>query len=201
MHKNKETVKDDELKKKKINKDEELNDKAVRIFDEVLESDEKIIKVYRPDISQVYFINLFKPFVMYLMFVIVFFTLYFFPLGVSKSDSLIFLLFVTCLTVFLEVIVILITKLSLKNTYYLVTNYRIITSDGIFECNFNCLEMKNIKDVQIKWGVIDKLIGKKTGHINFFPTTKEFPVLHFYKVNKPLDIYLNLQEMIEKTND
>lgn len=202
MSKTKDEIQDDGMKKVKVSKKEKIENKTVRVFDEILDPNEKILMSLSPEKWKVYFTNLIKPFFVYLIFVMLFFVLFFVKGdGVSKEDALVFLYFISGLILILEVIVILITKKSTKNMYYIFTENRVVASQGLFGYDYKTLEIKHIKDVQLKWSFIDKLCGKKTGQLYFVSDDKSMQSILFYSVEKPLDVYLEIQEILEQNND
>ena len=84
--------------------------------------------------------------------------------------------------------------------YYIITESRVISSQGLLSCDFKWLELKNIKDVQLKWDFIDKLSRKKTGQIQFIPSDKSKSPVLFLNIENPLDVYIEIQETLEKNN-
>ena len=122
MSKGNDEVKDDLMRKQKVKKADKIENKTVRVFVDVLEPDEKIVKSLSPVKWRVYFANLFKPVCLYFLFLFMAVVLYVVEGdGVSKADALFFLCFITGLVCVLSLIIILITKKSVKNIYYITS--------------------------------------------------------------------------------
>jgi len=201
MPNNQENVEAKELKgksKSKLDKKEKFNNQVVRVFDGVLDDDEKIVKTYKPSKLGVYLMNILKPLMLYLFFVIVFLFLYFMPSDeLTKSDALLFLYFISGLTFLVEVGMFFISKRYLKNTYYVITNKRALLGSGFINFDIKSIELDNIQDVVLKWNFFDRLNLKKSGQIYFYGDDKSKNIL-FFATEKPLETYIEIQSFLEK---
>ena len=199
MQNKKEAIEAEELKKQKVDKKEDFNNKVVRIFDGALEDGEKVVKAFKPSKFGFYLYNLIKPFAVYCVFILLFIFLYLYPSeDLTKTDLLTVLYIITGLTILVEVAIVLITKKHLKNSCYIITNKRIIISYGFFETLFKFVKFEDIKDVQLKFSILDKFLGKRFGSIYFYPVDKKFNLICFYLTEKPLESYLDIEEVLEK---
>ncbi len=156
MPENKEPVHAEELKKvHKVDKQEKLNDGALRVLDGVFEQDEVIKKVYKPSKNKVFVWNLVKPIFIYSFFVLAFVFMFVFPADkMTQSDALVFLYAVSGIFVLMELYMILVSVKFMKNTFYVLTNKRLINSYGFFEVEYKWVELKDIDVVYNKKGKI-----------------------------------------------
>ena len=60
---------------------------------------------------------------------------------------------------------ILFAYLSLKNTYFAITNKRVIIQKGIIGRDFQYIDFDQIKNAEVNVGLWDKLFGKNSGSI------------------------------------
>lgn len=202
MKKTKEPVAAQELKNKKTEKKEIFNNKVVRVFDEVLDSDEKIAKAYKPSKVTMFISNMFKPLIVYFIFIVLFLFLYFNPSeALAKKDCLVVLYVISGLFILFEVVMLLITKRYLENACYIVTNKRVLMSYGFFDINHKFLNLQHVKDVELKWSIFDKINLKKSGQICFYPDEKNMNFVLFYSVDDALESYLEIEELIGVRND
>jgi len=167
QEKNNQSVEATELKNKvKTNKAEKFNDEIVRCFDNFLEDNEKILKANKPSKTKMYISNLMKPLVLYLIFLIGFVFMYCFPSeGLTREDSVFFIIFVTAFFVLIELLIFLFSAMYLRHTYFAITNKRILVLTGIFGTELKSLEISSIGSINVKMDFFDRIMNKKTGSI------------------------------------
>ena len=154
MQKNNNSVDAEELKKNKNkNKKDSVNDNAVRIFDDVLESDEEIKVSFRASKKKAILINALKPLIMVFCFLIICVFLYIFPIkNLSKDDVLIIIYFILGLFVLLEIYTIFSTEKYVNNNFLIVTNKHIILSYGFLSIDYKIIKLEDILGVLCKFG-------------------------------------------------
>ncbi len=141
-------------------------------FQEILNSNETIIKIYKPNrlkywISKV--LDLLLWVVVFAMIVLAFSFMQindteepvnaaFNPIGfaISFGISMAILLFLAVYLIFYY-----------RNLYYCVTNERVITRSGVFGTDFKTLDMQMIGAINVRVSLLDKIVKKDTGSINF----------------------------------
>ena len=195
------SIDDSELKKVRIrNSEEEIDNSVARIFDDVLNKDEKVVKALAPSKKMVYFIKLIKPLLVFFAFITITLVLYLHPKKfLNLSDFIICFVSVFVLTCIAEIIIFMVTKKALKTTFYLLTNKRIVISYGISRINFKSINTNNIKDVELKMGFISKLTRKKFGQI-VFTSTNEEELIIFDIIEKPLENYIQIENFLGDKN-
>ena len=162
MSQNEEKIESVELKKKtKINKEDKLENDVVRKFDGIFRPKETIIKSFKPKHNIVYLQNLLKPIFFSLLLLIVVFCINIKNMVLNKSDFIFVVCFIVALTIIVELIIFFITKQNLKNIYFVITNQRIIVSFGFLDIEFKSIDLKNIKDVELKFHILENLTRKK----------------------------------------
>ena len=86
-----------------------------------------------------------------------------------------------------------------KNTKYYVTDKRIIVQTGIISANYDTIYYKDIKNVSLKVGIIDKLL--KVGDIyidtgSILTSSSKNIMMTFLDVENPYEIYGKLQKIV-----
>ena len=154
MQKKNNSVDAEELKKnKKKNKQDFVDDNAVRIFDDVLESDEEIKVSFRASKKKAVLINALKPLIMVSCFLIVCVFLYIFPIkNLSKDDVLIIIFFILGLFVLLEIYIIFSTIKYVNNNFLIVTNKHIILSYGFLSVEYKIIKKEDILEILCRFG-------------------------------------------------
>lgn len=87
---------------------------------------------------------------------------------------------------------ILTAKKNWENTEYYVTNKRIIIVSGFIGMNYQTIFYKDINNVHLRIGIIDKLL--KVGDIYF--DTSENKMQFFLDLENPYDLYTKLQKIV-----
>ena len=87
---------------------------------------------------------------------------------------------------------VLTSKKNWENTEYYVTNKRIIIVSGFIGMNYQTIFYKDINNVHLRIGIIDKLL--KVGDIYF--DTSENKMQFFLDLENPYDLYTNLQKIV-----
>ncbi len=157
-------VQDQQMKGNKIS----LEDQVIRNFDEVLESDEKIIKGFKPNFARVFLSRLLLTGIPCLLIAIFGILTFLIPdQQMSYVTALIIMLVAIMLACLMFALSVWFTCLYYKNTYYCYTNKRIIIKTGIFAVDFKSLVFDSIVSSTIYVGLLDKLLRKNTGTVYF----------------------------------
>ncbi len=145
------------------------------LFDEILEKNERIIKIIKPNKSRyfkglcwMFFIPLFWPHLL-IMLVGTLFTLPYFLIR------------------------------AYKNTYYAYTNKRLIRRTGIFGNSYDSLEYKDITSTSVKVGFFDR--KGKTGSLLFVSPSShhEHPMIFAY-IQNPYQEMNEIKDCINSVN-
>ena len=139
------------------------------LFDNILDKDEKIEKVFKPQKSKFFFSVLLYWGLTFLIFALVGVFAVLFP-EEGMETELIYLLIPIGLWLVLMLFVLLFAIIHYKNLYYAYSNKRIIIRSGIFGVDFKSLDMSMIGAVNVYVSLIDKIVHKNTGSISFGST-------------------------------
>ena len=143
-----------------------LEDQLVRVFDDVLEVGEKIDKGYKPVKSKMFLSTLLPVILINLLLI----GLAIFNLTgeqISLTETLLGSLIPAGLAVVIYIFAILFASLKYKNTYYLLTNKRLIIRTGVLGIDFKSLDIININASFVNVSILDKILRKNTGSLKF----------------------------------
>ena len=140
-----------------------------RIFENILDKDEKIEKVFKPQKSKFFASILLYWGLTFLFFALVGVFAVLFPDEGMKVE-LIYLLIPIGVWVVLMLFVALFASIYYKNLYFAYSNKRIIIRSGIFGVDFKSLDMSMIGAVNVYVSLLDKIVRKNTGSIIFGST-------------------------------
>ncbi|MBQ3158465.1 MAG: PH domain-containing protein [Clostridia bacterium] len=195
-------IEDDTFAKgKKVKVD--FDDEVIRAFDLVLDSDEKIEKAIKPEKAKVYLSNIFSlvmPFLIMALFIVLVFCL---PSEEKASTGEIILATVlpSSLFVLSLVLVLIVSHLYYKNTFFASTNKRLIIRTGIFGVDYKSVDLENITANNIVESVLDKMLKKGTGTIKFMVLAEavgiENRAFAFSHIKNPYDVCKEIKERID----
>jgi len=177
------------------------------IFTSILDRNETVIKVYKPNKTKYMTKNL----------LLLIFPLAFALAGVlmamyvsdgeaapAVSDPLWALLPVG-VAVLVYVICAVLFAAYYNNLYFAYTDKRIMIRSGLFGVDFKCLDMKMVGATTVNVSVLDKILGKNTGTITFgsmaSPMTGDGKSSGggyvFTCIEAPYETYREIKELIE----
>lgn len=167
------------------------------MFDMILDSDEKIEKVFKPHKGKFMFSTLFGWVIMLLMFALVAVFAILFP-GEDVSVDKIYLLIPIGVFVASILIVWMFAEIYYKNLYFAYSNKRVIIRSGIFGVDYKSLDMSMIGAVNVYVSLIDKILKKNTGSIMFGSTASPIgygQTTSIYKFNNIVNPYETCKEI------
>ena len=143
---------------------------ADRLFDDILEQDEKIIKVIKPNKKRYwkapifpFAIPIFWPHFIFFMAITLFTAPYFFVRNYN-------------------------------NSFYAYTNKRLIVRRGSMKAYFKTLDYKLVNETSVEVGILDKSKNMTTGSLIFRNTAKR--KLSFDYVENPYELMKEIKECI-----
>jgi uncharacterized membrane protein YdbT with pleckstrin-like domain len=175
-------------------------------FDDIIEKDEQIIKVYKPN-KRKYAWSL----ALSLFFLLLFTCL---PIllgiiGVVEHNGAvagIAVLVIAIIGVLLILITVLLAVLYYKNKYYCYTDTRVIIRSGIFGIDYSSLEFRSLTATLVNVSLLDKILGGKTGTITFGSASSQItgggqngklnPYV-FRHIEKPYEVMKEIKEYIK----
>jgi len=199
-----EAVESDELKsnKTKVDKQDKLDSEAQRYFDDVLDSDEKIIKTFKPSKTKSYLANILKLFLPFLGIVIVSVLFFIDPESdIVLKEVLSTVGYISIIFVALEIGLIALTSIYIRNTYYVYTNKRVIIRTGIFGVDYKSLDIDKIGAVDVYVSLIDKIV-RNTGTIRFgsasSPINGQTTSYMFAHIKEPYKVCKEIKNYMEE---
>lgn len=184
------------------------------IFEPILDDNEKVIKVIKPNKFMMYFKDMFTTVVSFLgMYLVLLICL----MGATAEDPSAFppawktILVSLAVFVIITGVVLLVEWLFLhlyyKNVYYGYTNKRIVIRKGIFGVDYKSLDIKMIGASNVNVSILDKIMKKNTGTIQYgsmaSPITGTTPISNFVIANieDPYGLYKEMKSYISTVND
>lgn len=149
-----------------------------KVFKEILDQDEQIIKVFKPNKTRFLNIRLIFSIVWLVVIAIAFLVPAIFAIsgnmpmvdseGVDDSVNFGFFLLAMGILFILFIVLFLVTVIvTYKKTYYAYSNKRIIIRQGFIGVDYATLEMNMISTVLVNVGLLDKIVKPNTGTIRF----------------------------------
>lgn len=139
------------------------------LFNKILDNDEKIVKVFKPNKCKYFFSTLMYSGITLLIFALIGVFAVLFPDDGTQVDK-IFVLVPIGLYVLFMLLIWLFSAIYYKNLYYAYSNKRIIIRSGVFGIDFKSLDMSMIGAVNVYVSLVDKILRKDTGSIMFGST-------------------------------
>lgn len=135
------------------------------LFSHILDEDEKIIKVFKPNKCKFYWSAFVKYTISIGIFVLVSILSIF--LDTETNAKPIYALIPVGIYFVLLLLIMLLAKIYYKNLYFAYSNKRVIVRTGIFGVDFKSLDMSMIGAVDVYVSLLDKIIKKNTGSLSF----------------------------------
>lgn len=177
-----------------------------KIFEPILDADEKVIKVFKPHKGKMFTSVLFISFCCWCWFLIVA------AIGMLTDPETgeftpvewwIVLGICLGIVIFFTGITALFTALAYRNTYYAYTNKRVIIRKGVLGVDYKSLDMSMIGAIDVSVSVIDKIICKNTGSISYgsmaSPIAGQNGVMFkFSHIRAPYETYKEIKTVIDE---
>jgi hypothetical protein len=182
-------------------------------FTDIIEKDEKIIKVYKPNKKKfwwgigiiLFFSSIWAAILLVLGLVI--------PeehlVGDNGDSGKIPMLIIACVWLAFALISLVFVYLYYKNKYYCYTNRRVIIRSGIFGVDYASLEFKSLTATMVQVSLLDKILRTKTGTIKFGSASSQITggnsaygsaanPYTFRHIEKPYEVMREIKEHINK---
>ena len=172
------------------------------MFDYILDKDEKILKVLKPNKSRAWFAVILSS-----VFVALFWLCFELSFLVDGGmDALIYAISaLVFLVVYGSVLGVMIT-LWLNKTIYAVTNKRILIRTGYIGVDYKSLDFTMLGALVVNVNWIDKLLKKNTGSLSFGSmaspmTTRTMAKFNFSYIQNPYAEYKEIKSIIDEYKD
>lgn len=171
------------------------------LFKPVLDQDEEILKIYRPNKLRAYF-NLI---VMALLIAIIFVPLMTVSYIQEPESAPTMWIFIG-LFLFILLICLIMIILWCKKTVFAVTTKRIIIRTGYIGVDYKALDFKTIGAVTVNVNWLDKLLHKNTGFISFGSMASPMINTANYKfsflyIENPYEVYKDVKGITDSVNN
>jgi len=176
-------------------------------FKDILERDEKIIKMYKP--------NKCKFWVGFGLISLVCWLWVFFALvgsvpdegKVFKPELFWLLLIITCSVFVIGMLAtVLFGTIYYNNRFYAYTNKRILIRGGVIGIDYKSLEFKALTATIVNVTILDKILGRNTGNIRFGSPSSPVGSLKtglnpyvFHHIVNPYETFREIKEFINET--
>lgn len=174
-----------------------------KLFENILDKDEKIEKVFKPQKAKFFFSVFLYWGITFLFFALVGVFAVLFP-DEGMEVELVYLLIPIGIWIALMLLAFLFAWIYYKNIYFAYTNKRIIIRSGIFGVDFKSLDMSMIGAVNVYVSLIDKLVHKNTGSISFGSTASPIgynqssaAAYKFSHIANPYETYKEIKSFID----
>ena len=168
-------------------------------FNLILDDDEKIVEILRPNKIKLYFSTIFST-VLIALFVCVSLLLGFIFDEEGIINKLMWLIPVVLFVVVLACSIV-ISVLYYNKTYYAYTNKRLVIRTGIIGTDYKSLEMKTVGAIDVYVSIFDKILRKNTGSLKFgsmsSPINGQANTFNFSHITCPYENYKKIKEYIE----
>lgn len=141
-----------------------------KLFEHILDDDEKIIKVFKPHKAKLFISILLSIGVLFSFFLFISIAAILFPEDEFVSSNKIYILIPIGIFVLILTITAILTVIYYNNLYFAYSNKRIIIRSGIFGVDYRTLDMSMVGAVNVSVSLLDKILKKNTGNISFGST-------------------------------
>ena len=177
-----------------------------KIFEPILDKNETIIKVFKPNKTKLFWSSLLATF--FISFFVVLWAVFAIGLGGGFENS--WLIAIIAFLGFQAIILLIaigFTSMYYNKLFYAYSNKRIIIRTGIFGVDYKSLDMSMIGAVNVNVSLLDKMLGKNTGSIKFGSMAS--PIVasgnnggvnpyHFSNILTPYETYRELKDVIDE---
>ena len=175
------------------------------LFNNILDKDEQIVKVFKPNKLKMFFSMFFKWFWCWIWFLLVLLLEVFVP-GTDDGDNAVNTSWeaVAAFGVIIAVLIIIniiCFVLEYKKTFYAYTNKRVVIRRGIIGVDYKSLDMSMIGAVTVNVTLLDKIVHKNTGTIVFgsmaSPMQQNNFMFRFANITTPYEVYKEIKSVID----
>ncbi len=172
------------------------------LFENILDQDEKIIKVFKPNKFKYFFTSVFASILGFLFFSGMGLAAMLVPDENGDTASLAAFIVIVVICALLVAFCILVTALSYSKRYYAYSNKRIIIRCGVVGIDYKSLDMDMIGAINVNVSLFDKMLRKNTGTISFgsvaSPMSANGAYFSFYSVVSPYELYKEIKLIINE---
>ncbi len=181
-------------------------------FEMILDKDEQVIKEYRPNKKRSIYLSLLSLLPLFLVaiaFILIAILAFVNVIKITdengKSEAMFLYIFIVFggIILLIAIYTYIYYVVSYKKRLYCLTNKRIIIRNGFIGVDFNALDISAINSVNVKVGLLDKMVKPNTGTIIFGSATT--PLGHnnknagggflFAHIDNPYEVYKEIKDL------
>ena len=184
-----------------------IKNESTNLFDNVLDKNEQIIKIIKPNKLKLFIYWLSNAF--WINFWIAIITIL--PMlsaGWEMGESLSweFYMIPVAIIVLIFIFTAIFAAIYYKNNYFAYTNARILIRSGIIGIDFKSLDMRYVGELNVKVGFWDKVLKQETGTITFGSmsspmATSKAVGYNFSHIEKPYELYKEMKQVVEEVKE
>lgn len=159
-----------------------IDPNIVQQFDDIINRDEEILWTGAP-----YLLASILSHGLYLLFCLILFFLFYFYFSLP-ADSLNYLYFF----IFLFGLFELYSIASFKNTYFAISDKRLLVKSGVLGNDYHTLDYDQINDIKVDVNPMEHILG--VGTIRTF-STKSPAKSNFYYIHNPYEVFRKIKEV------
>ncbi len=172
------------------------------LFDNILDSDEHIIKVLKPNKLKFVFGGVVSLSFVLSLFLVVSLIAILGPAQAVNKISPLYCLIPIGIFILAVVIFIVIGLVVYSKRYYAYTNKRVIVRCGFVGVDYKSLDMEMIGAINVNVSLLDKMLHKNTGTVSFgsvaSPITGNGAAFSFYSIQDPYEFYKEIKLVINE---
>lgn len=182
-----------------------MEENLENIFEPVLNKDEKIIKVFKPNKAKMFWAYIVVTVIIYLLLAI------FVGLSIDslnkENKNMLYIVIAIWVAVYILTFVLFFVcyKLEYKKTYFAYSNKRILIRQGVIGVDYKSLDISMIGAVTVNVGILDKMVRKNTGCLTFgsmaSPVGTGALMFAFSNIENPYEVYKEVKEFIDKSKE
>ena len=166
------------------------------MFKDVLYDDEEILSVYKP-MKGPYFMSHILP-ALFSIIILSFFLILSF---VFHTETLIYCVLIFLVSCLFGITGLIMKIYNYKNTYYCITNKRLLKRECNVAIDFQSVDLKDIEEIDVYYEFYDRLCGYKSGKIsvktNNWPLVESRTAFSFNNVGNINLLSENLRKMVK----
>lgn len=185
------------------------------IFNDILEKNETIIKVYKPQKTRFWFGTISSAIIYPLLFLIWIIPTTLAFMREVEAISIPGIVVTIIISVLLLSILsaCIIGSIAYKNRYYAYSNKRILIRSGIIGVDYRTLDFQSMTATSVRVGFVDKILGTKTGTIMFGSPSSPVVTMqgnsgartanpyNFPNIERPYDTLREIKEYIDTASN
>ena len=184
-----------------------IKNESTNLFDNVLDKNEQIIKIIKPNKLKLFIYWLSNAFwINFWIAIITILPMLSASWEMGESLSWEFYMIPVAIIVLIFIFTAIFAAIYYKNNYFAYTNARILIRSGIIGIDFKSLDMRYVGALNVKVGFWDKVLKQETGTITFGSmsspmATSKAVGYNFSHIEKPYELYKEMKQVVEEVKE